>query len=265
MTKSVKCINAIPNRVVSLLSVVGEFTARGVERERRNRDSGAPGEWPSAWAAPESPFRGHRRKEPPFLSNSTRQGDYPQPWVIGYSGGKDSTTVLQLVWKALEGLPAESRQKPVFVIASDTRVETPVIVEYIDNTLGERQLYAMALLRALPQLSGRQLPLAVDTPLARLDEIHRRRLMHDYVPAVSDQVLLFPTDVELNSELLILAEPYLARVYRLDYDPQQGQMVVIHSKQPTLQSVILYRGERNGAIGPDIHGRWREKCQLLSS
>ena len=31
---------------------------------------------------------------------------FPQPWVIGYSGGKDSTTVLQLIWKALEKLPA---------------------------------------------------------------------------------------------------------------------------------------------------------------
>jgi DNA sulfur modification protein DndC len=60
---------------------------------------------------------------------------YPQPWVIGYSGGKDSTTVLQLVWKALEALPPEQRQKPVYVIASDTKVETPVIVDYIDATL----------------------------------------------------------------------------------------------------------------------------------
>ena len=60
---------------------------------------------------------------------------YPQPWVIGYSGGKDSTTVLQLVWNAIRGLPPEERQKPIFVIASDTRVETPVIVDYIDNTL----------------------------------------------------------------------------------------------------------------------------------
>lgn len=60
---------------------------------------------------------------------------YPQPWVIGYSGGKDSTTVLQLVWKALEKLKAKERQKPVFVIASDTKVETPVIVGHIDNTL----------------------------------------------------------------------------------------------------------------------------------
>jgi len=60
---------------------------------------------------------------------------YPQPWVIGYSGGKDSTTVLQLVWKALEGLPVAKRQKPIFVIASDTGVETPIIVDYINNTL----------------------------------------------------------------------------------------------------------------------------------
>ncbi len=60
---------------------------------------------------------------------------YPQPWVIGYSGGKDSTAVLQLVWKALELLPPDERQKPVYVIASDTQVETPVIVEYINTTL----------------------------------------------------------------------------------------------------------------------------------
>jgi DNA sulfur modification protein DndC len=60
---------------------------------------------------------------------------YPQPWVIGYSGGKDSTAVLQLIWNAIKELPPEERQKPIFVIASDTKVETPVIVDYIDTTL----------------------------------------------------------------------------------------------------------------------------------
>lgn len=61
--------------------------------------------------------------------------EYPQPWVIGYSGGKDSTTVLQLVWLAIEKLPKEKREKPVYVIASDTKVETPVIVDHLDTTL----------------------------------------------------------------------------------------------------------------------------------
>jgi DNA sulfur modification protein DndC len=58
-----------------------------------------------------------------------------RPWVIGYSGGKDSTTALQLVWYALAELPEEKRTKPVFVISSDTLVETPVIVDYITSTL----------------------------------------------------------------------------------------------------------------------------------
>lgn len=61
--------------------------------------------------------------------------EYPQPWVIGYSGGKDSTAVVQLVWLALENLPEKQRNKPVYVIASDTRVETPVIVEHLESTL----------------------------------------------------------------------------------------------------------------------------------
>src|SRR5262245_13002939 len=54
-----------------------------------------------------------------------------RPWVVGYSGGKDSTATLQLIWYALAELPPERRQKRVFVIASDTFVETPVIVDYI--------------------------------------------------------------------------------------------------------------------------------------
>ena len=58
-----------------------------------------------------------------------------RPWVVGYSGGKDSTTALQLVWYALAELPPDQRQKPVYVITSDTLVETPVIVNYITSTL----------------------------------------------------------------------------------------------------------------------------------
>ncbi len=60
---------------------------------------------------------------------------YPYPWVIGYSGGKDSTASLQLVWSALAALPVEQRQKRVYVISSDTLVETPVIIDYIDDSL----------------------------------------------------------------------------------------------------------------------------------
>ena len=57
------------------------------------------------------------------------------PWVIGYSGGKDSTCVLQLVWHAILGLPEERRRKTIYVVSSDTLVETPSVVNRIDQTL----------------------------------------------------------------------------------------------------------------------------------
>jgi DNA sulfur modification protein DndC len=60
---------------------------------------------------------------------------YPYPWVIGYSGGKDSTTTLQLCWYALRGLPPEQRTKPIYVISTDTQVETPVIVDRIKESI----------------------------------------------------------------------------------------------------------------------------------
>ncbi len=56
-----------------------------------------------------------------------------RPWVIGYSGGKDSTATLQLVWQSLRKLPKEKLTKKVFIISSDTFVESPIIVNYIDH------------------------------------------------------------------------------------------------------------------------------------
>ena len=58
-----------------------------------------------------------------------------RPWVVGYSGGKDSTVVLQLVYYALATLPADKRTKPIFAISSDTLVETPLVVDLITATL----------------------------------------------------------------------------------------------------------------------------------
>ena len=57
------------------------------------------------------------------------------PWVIGYSGGKDSTATLQLVWQALLGLDAEQRTKPVHVISTDTLVENPVVALWVTRSL----------------------------------------------------------------------------------------------------------------------------------
>ena len=57
------------------------------------------------------------------------------PWVVGYSGGKDSTATLQLVWNAIVALPAHERTKPVHVISTDTLVENPVVALWVEQSL----------------------------------------------------------------------------------------------------------------------------------
>jgi DNA sulfur modification protein DndC len=59
----------------------------------------------------------------------------PMPWVVGYSGGKDSTASLQLIWNAVAGLPREQRTKTIHVISTDTLVENPVIAAWVANSL----------------------------------------------------------------------------------------------------------------------------------
>ena len=57
------------------------------------------------------------------------------PWVIGYSGGKDSSAVLQLIWFALDAMPLEDRTKKVYVISTDTLVENPIVASWVHSSL----------------------------------------------------------------------------------------------------------------------------------
>ncbi|DAC17226.1 MAG TPA: DNA phosphorothioation system sulfurtransferase DndC [Candidatus Poseidoniales archaeon] len=57
------------------------------------------------------------------------------PWVIGYSGGKDSTAVLQLVWMAVAALPKSQQNKTVHVITTDTLVENPIVAQWVAGSL----------------------------------------------------------------------------------------------------------------------------------
>ncbi|MDM8559841.1 DNA phosphorothioation system sulfurtransferase DndC [Candidatus Parabeggiatoa sp. HSG14] len=57
------------------------------------------------------------------------------PWVVGYSGGKDSTAALQLIWYAVSKLPEKKRIKPVYVISTDTLVENPIVALWVESSL----------------------------------------------------------------------------------------------------------------------------------
>jgi DNA sulfur modification protein DndC len=64
------------------------------------------------------------------------------PWVVGYSGGKDSTATLQLIWNAIAELPPEKKTKPIHVITTDTLVENPVVSVWVRNSLERMRVAA---------------------------------------------------------------------------------------------------------------------------
>lgn len=90
---------------------------------------------------------------------------------------------------------------------------------------GEKQLLAIAFLWGLARVSGLNLPIAIDTPLGRLDSSHRQNLIERYFPAASHQVILLSTDTEIaDKEVNSLREQdAIAREYLLKYDPTQRQ------------------------------------------
>ena len=57
------------------------------------------------------------------------------PWVVGYSGGKDSTATLQLIWNAIAELPQKKRVKTIHIITTDTLVENPIVSAWVTNSL----------------------------------------------------------------------------------------------------------------------------------
>lgn len=93
---------------------------------------------------------------------------------------------------------------------------------------GEKQLLAIAFLWGLARVSGRQLPVAIDTPLGRLDSSHRNNLVERYFPSASHQVILLSTDTEIRKvEYEKLQElEAIAHSYLLKYDSAKHQTTV---------------------------------------
>lgn len=78
------------------------------------------------------------------------------PWVVGYSGGKDSTATLQIVWRAIAGLDPPQRKKTIHVISTDTLVENPIVVSWVNRSL--EAMNEQATRQVLPVCSHRLTP-----------------------------------------------------------------------------------------------------------
>lgn len=88
-----------------------------------------------------------------------------RPWIIGFSGGKDSTVLLTLAWRALEKIKKEfpypfQLKRKVYVVCNDTMVENPIIAEYVDDVLAKIEQAAR----------GQDLPIFVKKTIPKIEE-----------------------------------------------------------------------------------------------
>ncbi|MDI9311209.1 MAG: DNA sulfur modification protein DndD [Limnohabitans sp.] len=101
-------------------------------------------------------------------------------------------------------------------VLPDSNFEVKLFDSYnneIDKTkmsAGEREIYAISLLWALVQVSGKNIPIIVDTPFGRLDSIHRKNLVENYFPQASHQVILLSQDEEIVNDYYTSIKPYIA-------------------------------------------------------
>lgn len=91
---------------------------------------------------------------------------------------------------------------------------------------GEKQIYAISVLWALGKVSGRPLPIIIDTPLARLDRDHRALLCTRYFPKASHQVIVLSTDSEIDNEFLPLLGESVAKTYELSFASESQSTLV---------------------------------------
>jgi DNA sulfur modification protein DndD len=107
-----------------------------------------------------------------------------------------------------------------FTVSLFDKADNMIIKDQL--SLGEKQIYAIAMLWALARSSGRPLPFIIDTPLGRLDSEHRLNLVQNFFPFASHQVIIFSTDTEIDREYFNELSEYISHSYKLEYDQKLG-------------------------------------------
>lgn len=91
---------------------------------------------------------------------------------------------------------------------------------------GEKHIYAVAMLVALAKTSNRPIPLIIDSPLGRLDSNHHKKLVNNYFPCASHQVILFSTDEEIDGDSYKALSERTSREYLIDFDETQEESYI---------------------------------------
>lgn len=93
-------------------------------------------------------------------------------------------------------------------------------VQKTSLSAGEKQLMVIALLWALAICSKKRLPVIIDTPLSRLDSVHRQALIKTYFPTASDQTIILSTDSEIDLKYYTMMKENIDDEFTLVYDDE---------------------------------------------
>lgn len=121
------------------------------------------------------------------------------PWIVAYSGGKDSTLLLHLAWEIMLSLPHEERRREIHVLANDTLVESPLVMQHLKNSLSVIRKSA----------SKASLPVRVTLTKPNIDQTFWVNLIgRGYIPPTrnfrwcTDRMKILPTERFLEKLML---------------------------------------------------------------
>lgn len=95
-----------------------------------------------------------------------------------------------------------------------------------EQSAGQKEIIAFTLISSVVALSDRQLPVVIDTPLARLDSVHKGNVLKNFFPNVGKQVIILSTDTEIGREQRQMLQPFIAKEYHLVLDTETAQTTV---------------------------------------
>ena len=120
---------------------------------------------------------------------------HADPWIVAYSGGKDSTLLLHLTWDVLVSLPPASRRRPIHIVSNDTLVESPLVIDHLKKSL--------AVIRAAAQRDD--LPITVTVTEPCVDQTFWVNVIgRGYIPPTrnfrwcTDRMKIHPTNAFLD-------------------------------------------------------------------
>jgi DNA sulfur modification protein DndC len=174
-----------------------------------------------------------------------------RPWIIGFSGGKDSTVMLQLVWKAIEQIKELTGivKRDIYVVCNDTMVENPIITEYVHRVLDKIEIAAR----------DQDIPIRVVKTIPRLEDSFWINLIGKGYPApnnafrwCTERLKIKPTSRFLIEQLNEFGEAIILIGTRKSESAQRSKSMKKHeirgkrlSKHPTQPNTYMYAPIRN--------------------